>query len=1600
MLPSILSARTFPRSVRLPRVVHLVALIAGAFLPCFVLAALQAQSSDAASRVTLETLSPTALANAVDSGPIPSSQLLTLTLTLAPPPARTTALAQFLTDLQTAGSPNYRKWITPAEFAASYGPTSDELAAATAWAQSAGLAVTATSPSGMRMTVTGYPAQVEAALAVSLHQYQLGGHTYFANATQPSLPTAVSALFTSIEGLDNLPLDLETSIKGPGATPATLVNGTPMALTVAALARFVDQNVTPVLMLDATHATGSLSNTQLAAYEALFQQAAAEGITTLLTRTAASQGFPSGLPEITAVANPGDTADTQTPSFARPAWQQAPGLPGDELRHTPDLTAASVPTLASTISSIAASLPGGRAGNINPILYELGPSPGLYTQSGNPEDGAKAGTWEAPTGLGLVDPDKLAKAFPKGSGSSYASLSLSSYSVMYGTPVTFTSNVTSGTGGPVPTGTVTFTVNGLSLSAPVVAGTASYTTTASQLDAATYAVQANYSGDGTYASAQSPAGQLYVGPEASVLSASVSTGATLGGTYNVAVTDTSANGVGQPTGNVTLLVEGTSTSLTQALTPGTGATGITTFQVPANTVGTLTLSINCTTTTDFTCYNPYTTTVTVAKGTPGITISYTPNLPVAGQTITLNATVTGVGSGPTPTGSVTFYDGTTVLNSANLAANGTVTETGTVPNTSTHTITATYNGDANYNPVSTSGSSVPGGSTATSTSLATSATTVTGGQSFNLSIVVTPKTLVNNTQPTGLVQILDNNVVIGTAPALSGGATTYTLSLSTAGTNSLTAYYPGDTNYAASTSSPVVVTVSNTAGLATNTLITSSSYAPVYGRTYTLTAAVTPAATNSKIPTGNITFSEGGVNLATIALNNQGKASYQLTAAQLLAVGSYTYSATYSGDSTFASSSGSTTTQVSVAPAVGTIVATDNPATVATAASTTVSATVTLPGSLIPPSGTVQVTVPGVAGAVYTGSLITTGTNGASVNIAVPAPPGGTYQLQVACATNPNFSCPSTTVSLTSTAAAKIGTVTALSASSYAITAGQSVTLTATVTATPAAGSTPLSGTVTFTSATQGVLGTGTITNGVATFTSAVLPAGTYTLTADYSGDANYASSAGSAASPLVISPGSSSTTATLAATLSATTATAGSTVDVSATVTLPSGTPSGVVLATILIGGGTSNVAGTLTANPGTNSASTTIPLTVPSAGTYQVTVNCPSPDTFTCNTVNFTLTSVGGTTRIATTTTLTLSPAVPLAGQPLLLTANVTSATAGPAPISGTVLFYNGTTQIGSGIISGGVATASVTLTSTTQASFTAVYSGDTNYLPSTSSAVTTSPTLTPATVTLTVVGATGLAGSNVTLTAQVSGTISSGAAPTGTVSFYVAGTVPALLGTVKLTPGAGGTPSIAQLNTQGIPSGTQSLYAVYSGDTNFAAGVSPSVAVGYSDYSIVFTPPSITLTPGQTGTVTLQVNATSGFVGTIALGCTPPSNTLITCSLSQTALSGGGASILTISTVAGPKAENHLPGLRTLSGISLAALLCCLLPGRNRRRLPGLLLVLLALAASVQLSGCGNGTVGLLLGGGTPLGTVNLTIDTAASNGTTGVSHDYSYQVTIVQ
>ena len=51
------------------------------------------------------------------------------------------ALESFLAEQQDPASPNYRKWVTPEEFADRFGLTAGDIAQVTAWLESQGLKV-------------------------------------------------------------------------------------------------------------------------------------------------------------------------------------------------------------------------------------------------------------------------------------------------------------------------------------------------------------------------------------------------------------------------------------------------------------------------------------------------------------------------------------------------------------------------------------------------------------------------------------------------------------------------------------------------------------------------------------------------------------------------------------------------------------------------------------------------------------------------------------------------------------------------------------------------------------------------------------------------------------------------------------------------------------------------------------------------------------------------------------------------------------------------------------------------------------------------------------------------------------------------------------------------------------------------------------------------------------------------------------------------------------------------------------------------------------------------------------------------------------------
>jgi hypothetical protein len=109
---------------------------------------------------------------------------------------------------------------------------------------------------------------------------------------------------------------------------------------------------------------------------------------------------------------------------------------------------------------------------------------------------------------------------------------------------------------------------------------------------------------------------------------------------------------------------------------------------------------------------------------------------------------------------------------------------------------------------------------------------------------------------------------------------------------------------------------------------------------------------------------------------------------------------------------------------------------------------------------------------------------------------------------------------------------------------------------------------------------------------------------------------------------------------------------------------------------------------------------------------------------TMTFSLVGCGGssstppaTVKAATTTTLSSSQRTALVGQSITLTGHVAASSGSP---TGTVSFQDGTTALGTGTVSGGVATFQTQTLARGTHNITATYSGDANFNGSTSSAM----------------------------------------------------------------------------------------------------------------------------------------------------------------------------------------------------------------------------------------------------------------------------------------
>jgi len=242
---------------------------------------------------------------------------------------------------------------------------------------------------------------------------------------------------------------------------------------------------------------------------------------------------------------------------------------------------------------------------------------------------------------------------------------------------------------------------------------------------------------------------------------------------------------------------------------------------------------------------------------------------------------------------------------------------------------------------------------ATRTTTTSSLNPSTAGASVTLTATVTCSptgcAASPGTPSAGTVQFKDNGVALGSAVTVSAsGVATLAISTLAVGTHPITAVYSGSgTKWAGSTSSSLSQVVN---AAPTTTALTAAPNPNSYGTSAILTATVTCSASGCATPTGTVTFTNGGVNIAgCIAVTvNSGVATCTLSG---LSGGSYSVAAVYTPTTNYKTSTSPTVTQVVVAASTTTVLTSSaNPSTFNT--SVTLTATVT-PASGAPAVGSV-----------------------------------------------------------------------------------------------------------------------------------------------------------------------------------------------------------------------------------------------------------------------------------------------------------------------------------------------------------------------------------------------------------------------------------------------------------------------------------------------------------------------------------------------------------------------------------------------------------------------------------------------------------------------
>jgi subtilase family serine protease len=115
------------------------------------------------------------------------------------------ALRQLLDQQQSRGSSGYHAWLTPDQFGKQFGPADQDIQTVTSWLQSRGFQVSRVAAGKMFIEFTGTIGQVRNAFHTDIHKFVVDGAEHNANVNDPQIPTALAPVVAGVTSLHNFP---------------------------------------------------------------------------------------------------------------------------------------------------------------------------------------------------------------------------------------------------------------------------------------------------------------------------------------------------------------------------------------------------------------------------------------------------------------------------------------------------------------------------------------------------------------------------------------------------------------------------------------------------------------------------------------------------------------------------------------------------------------------------------------------------------------------------------------------------------------------------------------------------------------------------------------------------------------------------------------------------------------------------------------------------------------------------------------------------------------------------------------------------------------------------------------------------------------------------------------------------------------------------------------------------------------------------------------------------------------------------------------------------------------------------------------------------